>query len=84
MGDSSPSSRSRHDYEGDELDYAWQYFDERPAADSEEADGAPEIVYATDPEDDGEESVENVPVPDSKQRPDVNGQTTLDDWGWSP
>ncbi|EMA37905.1 hypothetical protein [Natronobacterium lacisalsi] len=40
----------------------------------------------TDPEDVGEERTENVPVPeetDEVERPDVDGQTTLEDWGWS-
>jgi len=71
---------SRRSYDGDALDHSWQYFHERPAA--EEDTG--ETVYATDPNPDGEETTENVPVPDGGQPSvDGDGQTTFEDWGWS-
>lgn len=69
-------------YAGPALDHSWQYIGERPALE-EETDG---VVYATEPEPDGEETVEDVPVPEGFEevdRPDVEGQSTFADWGWS-
>ena len=75
------SGVTRRSYSGDPVDLSWQYFHERPAADDEDAG---ETVYATDPTPAGEETAENVPVPDGGEPPtDVDGQTTLKDWGWS-
>jgi hypothetical protein len=78
------------------LDHSWQYFHERPAADDDEDEDDPDddvdeldqaaedVVYATDPGTKGELRAENVPIPDSGERPDRDGQTTIDDWrGWS-
>lgn len=62
---------------GDPLDQSWQYIGERPSLEEE----AEEVVYASDPEPEGEDTTENVPVP--RERPDVAGQSTLEDWGWS-
>jgi len=66
---------SRRQYDGDPIDGTVQWITERPSIE-EKAD---EVVYATEPEQ-GEERAENVPVP---KRPDEEGQSTLDDWGWS-
>lgn len=66
---------SRRQYDGDPIDGTVQWITERPSI-GEEAKG---VVYATEPEQ-GEERTEKVPVP---QRPDEEGQSTLDDWGWS-
>lgn len=75
--------RGRRSYRGDPIDASWQYFHERPAA-QEDDDG--ETVYATAPEPDGEETTEDVPVPDGGGPDPSEGdrQTTLDEWGWSP
>ena len=71
---------SRRSYDGEPLDHSWQYFHERPAADKDTG----ETVYATDPSPAGEETAENVPVPDGGEPPtDAEGQTTFDEWGWS-
>lgn len=70
-------------YDGPAIDAGWQYFHERPAAEDLD-EQAEDVVYATEPEDDGEEHSENVPVPEPDQtpsRPDVDGQSTWDDWG---
>jgi len=67
---------SRRQYDGDPIDGTVQWITERPSIE----DDADDIVYATDPEESGQETTENVPVP---QRPDEAGQSTLDDWGWS-
>ncbi|WP_338906504.1 hypothetical protein [Salinibaculum marinum] len=52
----------------------------RPEDDADDVE-AGETVYATDPEPDGEQTVENVPMPGD--RPDVEGQSTFEDWRWS-
>ena len=73
-----------------ELNHTWQYFQDRPAADDDEDvdeldQAAEDVIYATAPDVDGEVTATDVPVPDGgAQRPDdVNGQSTLGDWGWS-
>lgn len=64
--------------------------DDDPDDSSDESaddDGTAEIVYVTPREPPGEERTENVPVPDGSdpERPDCEGQSTLDDWArWSP
>ncbi|MFC7134361.1 MULTISPECIES: hypothetical protein [Salinibaculum] len=74
-------------YEGQPLDGTYQHITERPvqSPDDQEDDAddveAGETVYATDPEPDGEQTVENVPMPGD--RPDVEGQSTFEDWRWS-
>lgn len=68
-------------YDGDPLDGTVQYITERP-----ELDDTGETVDVVDDRLDaeGEATVENVPVPDGgSDRPDTDGQTTLDEWGWS-
>lgn len=66
-------------YDGPALDGTVQYLSEAPHW---QGDG--ETVDVFDDEPTGEETVEDVPVPDGgDRRPDVEGQTTLDDWGWS-
>jgi len=68
-------------YEGDPLDGTVQYISEAPHW---QGDG--ETVDVVDDRDDqGEVATENVPLPNGgRDRPDVDGQTTLDDWaGWS-
>ncbi|WP_324757052.1 hypothetical protein [Haloarcula montana] len=72
---------SRSSYSGDPLDGTVQYITERP-----ELDDNGETVDVVDDRIDaeGEERVENVPIPeDEPDRPDAGGQSTLDDWGWS-
>ena len=70
---------SGRSYSGPALDGSVQYITEAPAW---QGDG--ETVDATDPEPEGEETTENVPVPDDcPERPDIDGQTTFDDWRWS-
>lgn len=72
---------SRSSYSGDPPDGTVQYITERP-----ELDDVGETVDVVDDRVDaeGEATVENVPVPDGgRERPDTDGQTTLDDWGWS-
>lgn len=69
-------------YDGPALDATYQYITERPELEKE----AEDVIYATEPEPQGKETAENVPVPDEPEgvdRPDVEGQTTLDDWRWS-
>lgn len=60
--------------EGVEIDATMQHFSEAPYW---QGDG--ETVDATD-DPSGEVTAENVPVPG--ERPDVEGQSTWDDWGW--
>jgi hypothetical protein len=67
---------TQRSYSGPALDGTVQFITERPELDSEET------VYATEPEPAGEETTENVPIPDGG-RPEVDCQTTLADWGWS-
>ncbi|WP_164722122.1 hypothetical protein [Haloterrigena salifodinae] len=72
-----------HSYDGDPLDATYQSITERPSLEDE----ADDVVYATDPEDVGEERAENVPTttdpeeePAEPERPVVKGQTTLPEW----
>ena len=44
--------------------------------------GDGETVDVVDDTPVGEQTTEGVPVPEV-ERPDADGQTTLDDWGWS-
>ncbi|GGK74667.1 hypothetical protein [Haloarcula sebkhae] len=72
----------RASYDGPALDATGQHITERP-----ELDDSGETVDVVDDrlDADGEERVENVPHPnDGPERPDTDGQTTLDDWRWSP
>ena len=69
---------SQRSYQGPALDETVQYLGEAPHW----AAGEGETVDATDREDPGEERTENVPVPEV-ETPDVDGQSTLEDWGWS-
>lgn len=71
--------RARRSYDGPALDATYQHITERPSLDKE----ADDVVYATDPEDTGEETTENVPTPETPESPAVEGQSTLDDWRWS-
>ncbi|MFC6973627.1 hypothetical protein ACFQL1_01445 [Halomicroarcula sp. GCM10025709] len=71
---------SRSSYSGDPLDGTVQWIGERPELD----DGETVDVVDDRIDAEGEERVENVPIPeDEPDRPDVDGQSTLDDWGWS-
>ncbi|QCC57348.1 hypothetical protein [Natrinema thermotolerans] len=69
-------------YSGDPIDGTVQHISERPALEDE----ADDVVYATDPEDAGEERTEGVPdlseseSDDEPERPVVKGQTTLPEW----
>jgi len=66
-------------YDGFALDGSYQTIDEAPYW---QGDG--ETVNVVDDRlEGGDERTENVPVPDGGQRPDVDGQSTLSDWGWS-
>ncbi|WP_459191845.1 hypothetical protein [Halosimplex sp. J119] len=66
-------------YDGDPLDGTVQYITEAPAW---QGDG--ETVDVVDDTELGEERTENVPIPDGGERSeDADGQTTLDEWGWS-
>lgn len=72
----------RRDYSGGSIDATYQAITERPELDEE----AEQVEYATEPEPTGEERTEGVPNLGDDQdadRPDVDGQTTLEDWGWS-
>ncbi|WP_265112303.1 hypothetical protein [Halosolutus halophilus] len=72
----------RREFHGGAIDGTYQAITERP----ELEDQAEKVEYATDPEDAGEERTENVPIPDdldTVERPDVDGQSTFSDWGWS-
>ncbi len=73
---------SGRSYEGAPLDGTVQYITERPELEKQ----AEDVVYATDPEDIGEERTEGVPeIGDDQdvERPAVDGQTSFEDWGWS-
>lgn len=63
-------------YDGPPVDGTVQHISEAPHW---QGDG--ETVAVVDDREVGEETVENVPEPDP--RPDGEGQTTLDEWGWS-
>lgn len=68
---------SRRKYRGPALDGTMQHISESPVW---AGDG--ETVDATDPEPVGEETTENVPLADGgEQRDDLEGQTSLSDWG---
>lgn len=64
-------------YEGPALDGTVQYISEAPhwTDDGETVDIVDDELDSV-----GEESVEDVPVPDGCDRPDTAGQTTWDDW----
>lgn len=67
---------SGRSYDGPALDGTVQYIGEAPYW-----NGDGETVEVVDDSECGEETTENVPVPDGRR--DLEGQTTLDDWGWS-
>lgn len=70
---------SRRAYEGPAIDGTYQHIAERAFGDP---DG--ETVDATPTAGAGEETVEDVPIADGgRDQPDVDGQSTWDDWGWS-
>lgn len=72
----------RREAHGGSLDGTVQYITDRPELEEQ----AEKVEYATDPEDVGEERTEGVPeIPTDQEveRPDVDGQTSFDDWGWS-
>jgi hypothetical protein len=65
--------------DGVSIDGSVQYLSEAPHW---QGDG--ETVDVVDDSECGEETVENVPVPDGGDcERERDGQTTLDDWGWS-
>ena len=66
--------------DGVAIDGGYQHISEAPAC-TNDPDG--ETVKVVDDTEVGEETTENVPVPDGGERPETTGQTTLDDWGWS-
>jgi len=67
-------------YEGPALDETVQHLSEAPHW--QDDDG--ETVAVVDDEPVGEETTEDVPVPSvAPDVPDVEGQSTWDDWGWS-
>ncbi|WIV68240.1 hypothetical protein [Natrialbaceae archaeon AArc-T1-2] len=72
----------RRSYSGDSLDVTYQAITERPELEEE----AEDVIYATDPEPIGEERTDGVPELDDQddvERPDVDGQSAFEDWGWS-
>ncbi|OVE83210.1 hypothetical protein [Natronolimnobius baerhuensis] len=73
----------RREARGVSIDATYQSITERPELEKQ----AEKVEYASDPEPQGEERTEGVPEIDSEgddvERPDVDGQTTLEDWGWS-
>jgi hypothetical protein len=60
------------------IDATYQHIADAPAYN--DPDG--ETVAVVDDAETGETTVENVPEV-GPQRPDVEGQSTFDDWGWS-
>lgn len=62
-------------YEGPALDGRMQHLAEAPYW---QGDGETVDVVTDEPV--GQETAENVPVPDGGERPDVDGQTTWADW----
>ena len=67
---------SGRSYDGPALDGSVQYIGEAPHW---QGDG--ETVDVVDDSEVGEETTENVPVPDGgTKRPDVDGQSTWSDW----
>lgn len=71
--------RANRSYTGPALDGTYQHITERPSLDDE----ADDVVYATNPEPEGEETTENVPSPETPDSVSATGQSTFDDWGWS-
>ena len=70
---------SGRSYEGPALDGTYQAITEAPYW---QGDG--ETVDVVDNTPVGEATTEDVPVPDGgREHPDVDGQSTLADWGWS-
>ncbi|MDJ1430448.1 hypothetical protein [Halostagnicola sp. A-GB9-2] len=72
----------RRSYSGTSIDATYQAITERPELDKQ----AESVEYATDPEPVGEERTEGVPEIGDDQdidRPNVDGQTSFEDWGWS-
>lgn len=82
---------SRRSHAGSRLDSTGQCFSERPYGDD---DGETVEVVASDGDDPGEETVENVPIPgerdetpedpnpDDREQPAGDGQTIWTNWGW--
>lgn len=73
----------KRSYEGPALDGTVQYITERPELDEDDdaLEGEDKLVYATEPEPEGRETTENVPIPTSPPKPvDEDGQTSLEDW----
>jgi len=66
------------EYQGPAIDGGYQHISEAPAY--QDPDG--ETVDATDPEPIGEETTEG-DIELTVEDPDVEGQSTLDDWRWS-
>lgn len=67
-------------YSGPAIDATYQYITERPELEEQ----AERTVYATDPDQAGEDRTENIPRidnPEPVERPDVDGQSTWADWG---
>lgn len=77
---------SERSYDGPALDGTVQYITERSydGGDDGDDEGTGETVEVIDADQDadGEVTVENVPIP-TAERPDVEGQSTWADWGWS-
>lgn len=69
---------SERSYEGPPVDGTVQYLGDAPHW---QGDG--ETVAVVDDETSGETTVEDVPSPETDRPDDVDGQSTLDDWGWS-
>jgi hypothetical protein len=69
---------SGRQYDGPALDGTVQRIDEAPYW---QGDG--ETVDVVDDEPAGDETAKAVPVPSGDPRPGHDGQTTLDEWGWS-
>lgn len=66
---------SKRAYKGDPLDCTYQNITERPEL--EDSD----VVYVTDPEGQGKETTENVPIPGEKDEPvRIPGQSTLSEF----
>jgi len=71
---------SGRSYQGPPLDETYQPISEAPHW---QGDGETVAVVDADLDAGGEVSVEDVPDLDGGGRPDTEGQTTLDQWGWS-
>jgi hypothetical protein len=69
---------SGRQYRGPAIDGTVQHLSEAPHW---QGDG--ETVDVVDDTPIGEETIENVPVPDKPDVPDQTGRTTFDDWGRS-